>query len=436
MRERTRAPGIDTAPVHGHRGLTMFPSRRRGGGQVPKLVHCNDRIRRARRAVTGLCLLLFATLGMFGVLLATTVQAEERGSLRRFGAKVDIADDLTGTLFAGGAKVSVTGTVEGDVWVVGADVTVDQGAVGGLFVTGSDVRIGSSVGSRATVIGSKITIRSKLAGDLRAYGSSIEIGPETRVNGEASLHGATVRFAGESADRVVIEGDEVEFSGKTLTLKIEGTKVRIGPGAVIEGNAEIYTIGAPDIDPTALIKGQIRTYGLYESEGMRRYLRGNPLGPLLVSLMIGGSALIAGLIFLWLGAGGVEHVIDELIDSPGGSGLWGIATLIGVPLAAALLAFTIFGLPVGLLALMAMPLFLLLGLASSGFGIGEWLFNRLGDPSSPGHRAFHLMAGLLVLVLLSLIPYVGFVVLLVAMICGFGALLRVLRDRLRPHAIT
>lgn len=404
-------------------------------GQIPMLVSYTVSTGHVRAwTVSSRLLLLLAVLAQ-SLLLASAVLAEERGTLRRFGAKVDITDNLEGTLLAGGAKVTITGNVTGDVWVVGADVTIDQGTVGGLFATGSDVRVGGTIGSSATLIGSKILVRSKLAGDLRAYGSSIEIGPETRITGQANLHGAIITFAGESADRVIIEGDEVAFSGKTLTLKIEGTKVRIGPGAVVEGNAEIYTIGEPEIDPTAQIKGQLKTMSLYESEGMRRYLRGNPLGPLLVSLMIGGSALIAGLIFLWLGKGGVEHVIDELIDSPAGSGLWGLATLIAVPLAAAVLAFTIFGLPVGVLTLMALPLFLLLGLASSGFGIGEWLFNRLGDPSSPGHRAFHLMAGLLVLVLLSLIPYVGPVILALAVISGFGALLRVLRDRLRPRAV-
>jgi hypothetical protein len=94
------------------------------------------------------------------------------------------------------------------------------------------------------------------------------------------------------------------------------------------------------------------------------------------------------------------------------------------------LCLTIIGAPVGALTLLALPLLLLVGYACAGLGLGEWFFNRLGDPRPAGVRALHLLAGLVVLGVLGLIPWAGPWVLVVAALCGLGALLRALHDRM------
>jgi len=99
-----------------------------------------------------------------------------------------------------------------------------------------------------------------------------------------------------------------------------------------------------------------------------------------------------------------------------------------------LLSLTFVGAPIGVLTLLALPMFLLLGYACAGLGLGEWFFNRLGEPRSAGMRALHLLVGLVALGAVGLIPWAGPAVLGVAAICGFGALLRMLNDRFRPRA--
>jgi hypothetical protein len=368
------------------------------------------------------------------VLTVAGAQAAEPGKgLRRIGAKIDISDDQSGYVVAGGARVTVSGRVAGDLWLAGADVSIDGPGVGGVFAAGAEIKVGAPIKSSTTLIGSKVSLRAPVAGDTSIIASSIDIGPEAIIGGQVKLYGHEITYAAKAADRVTIEGDEVVFSGEAKgNVRIEALKITLTETAKIDGNLEVFTIGEPQIEPGAKIGGTIEKQSLHQSEGMRSYLRGLPLG-VLGPATLAASALLAGLFLLWLGRGGVERVIDELIDSPGSSSLWGLATMILLPLAAGLLALTVFGLPVGLLALLAAPFLLLLGFASSGFGVGEWLFNRLGEPRNSGQRALQLLAGLIVLVLVGLIPYAGPVAIVLACITGLGALLRSLHDGMRAR---
>ncbi len=165
---------------------------------------------------------------------------------------------------------------------------------------------------------------------------------------------------------------------------------------------------------------------------MLAYRDGGILARARVALMIAAGGLLAGLFFLWLGRGAVEDTIDRLVEETGWSGLVGVLTLIILPLAAGVLAVTLVGAPLGLFLMGALPLMLLLGLAAAGFGIGEFLLNRTGEPRSTGARVLMLLVGLVALAALGLIPYAGPAIAALATIFGFGAVLRAVRGRLRP----
>ncbi len=286
-----------------------------------------------------------------------------------------------------------------------------------------------------SVYGSQVVVGSSVQGMLTGAASRVTVTSDSRIGGETSLSGGDVSFAGEANGLLTIEANSVEISGQVKgPLRIEATRVHFTDGARIDGDAEIYTVADPIIDKGARIKGKLNRLSLPRFSIERLQASSGPMAAVLPMLYLLGSALMAGLLFLWLGRGGVEGAIDELIDSPAASGGWGLAALVGLPIVVVLLSLTIIGAPIGALALLALPLFLLLGYACAGLGLGEWFFNRLGEPRSAGMRALHLLVGLAALGLVGLIPWAGPVVIAVAAICGFGAVLRMLNDRLRPRA--
>ena len=385
-------------------------------------------------------MLRIGRIGLAGVLtglvlvsgpdVSNAVAADE--GLRRIGAHVEINDDAMPGLLAGGAEVKVSGHSSGRVVLIGADVALDAAIADSLYVLAANAKIAGSTKGGVEIAAGRLTVNSVIDGNLYAAASRIQIDKGTKIGGTANLTGSSITFAGESTGTTTLEASEVEFSGAAKgPLQIEAPHVHFTDSAVIDGDVELYTISEPVIDAGAKITGHVNRRSLSNISASRALEAAGPFGRLFFGLFLLGSALMAGLMFLWLGRGGAEGAIDELIDSPASSGLWGIAAMIGLPVAALVLAFTIIGAPVGALALLALPLLLLLGFACAGLGVGEWLFNRLGEPRSASVRALHLIVGLLVLCVLGLIPWAGPAVLVVATLCGFGALIRTLHDRMR-----
>jgi cytoskeletal protein CcmA (bactofilin family) len=373
--------------------------------------------------------------GLLAGLSASPVQAAE-GSLRRIGANVDINDDAMTGLIAGGAEVTVKGKSSGRVVLFGANIQLDAEVANALYAFGADVRTSGAIKGDAELIGSRLSIGSAIDGNLTALGSRVGVGSTSRIAGDATLTGANVAYAGETLGHLAIEASEVEFSGSAKgPLRIEAPQIHFAQGAVIEGDADLYTIADPIIDPGAKITGHLNKHSLSEISAARAFAAAGPGGHIIPAIFLLGSAMMAGLMFLWLGRGGAEGAIDELIDSPASSGLWGLATVLLLPVAALILSLTIIGAPVGALALLALPLLLLLGYACAGLGLGELVFNRLGEPRSAGARALHLLAGLIGLSVLGLIPWAGPLVLLLATLCGLGALLRTLHDRMHGSGV-
>jgi hypothetical protein len=120
-------------------------------------------------------------------------------------------------------------------------------------------------------------------------------------------------------------------------------------------------------------------------------------------------------------------------SAPLNSALVGLLVLILVPVVAIVLMVTIVGIPVALLALLAFPLMLLTAGVLAAFGISDWLLNRERTPRSFGGRLLLLIVGLIALTLLGLVPIIGFLTWVLAVLIGLGAFWRALRAE--PQAV-
>lgn len=376
---------------------------------------------------------LRAVIGV-AVLLAwsAAASAQAGGDIERMAARIDVEARNAGKLRLAGARVSVRGNATGDAWVAGAIVDIDARLGDDLWAAGSRVSVRGSVGGDATIAAGELSLAGIVNGELSAGGAAIEIMREARLGGAASLSGAEVTFQG-SADRALeLKGDTVIFAGTARgPVTIDARHVRFTETARAEGTVTVYSLDAPEVAPGVQI-GSLVHHDLAQWEGRRRSLWWAFLAAAIPVAAVTVTAFLLGTLGVWLARGAVEEGIDTQIAGPGRALLLGLVAVVVLAVGLFLLAVTVIGLPLALALLLAMPLVLLLAYASSAFALGERLLNAAGRAVGPGRRIWYLAVGLVVLLVLCLIPFVGPLFFLLAVLMGLGALLRTWAGRLRP----
>jgi hypothetical protein len=350
----------------------------------------------------------------------------------RAGARVHVVASGHQNVRAAGALVTVRGDVANELWVAGAEVDVDATTKGNTWVAGAVVAVKGATDKDLSVAGARVSVDARVGGELSVAGARVLVGPQTEVRGRMRLAGAEVVFSGIANGPARIAGDTVQIDGHiTGDLRVRARSVSIGSRAVIDGDVVFETLGEPEIAEGAKVRGR-QTVTLPRPRPRDGWTVLQALAG--VALFGIGAGFVLGLVLLIVARPFVERSIAYMRVTPAWSLLVGLAVLILFPLLAILLLVTVIGIPVGILALLAFPLLLFTGSVIAAFGLSDWIFNRAGATRSFGGRLLLLLGGLLVLVLVGLVPLVGFVTWLVAVMFGLGAVWRALRGPSVPVA--
>jgi hypothetical protein len=115
-----------------------------------------------------------------------------------------------------------------------------------------------------------------------------------------------------------------------------------------------------------------------------------------------------------------------ILQKPGISALWGVAGVILIPVAIGLLCITIIGIPLALFLLAVYLWLLYLSQLSLGVALGQRFFG--GGTATTGRLFWAIALGIIIIHILTFIPYLRFFVMLAGLVFGVGALLLVIKD--------
>lgn len=241
--------------------------------------------------------------------------------------------------------------------------------------------------------------------------------PEDARVGDVAVGNGDVAVDGTVDGGVVVGSGDVVVRGRvTGSVAVFDGRLRLDRGAVVEGDT--YTDDDPVLAAGARIEGdQKSTSGAFGGSGW--YSTGRWVFWFVMSV----STLVLGLLFLLVAGRWREPIGLALKQRPGGTILFGILTLVGLPVLVILLLVTIVALPLGLALLGALFLYALVF-----YTVGAYTFGRLVLPNA----VLAMLAGWAVLRLLALIPFVGALFWVLASIAGAGALWTARRIGLRP----
>ncbi|HXS46279.1 MAG TPA: polymer-forming cytoskeletal protein [Solirubrobacterales bacterium] len=224
------------------------------------------------------------------------------------------------------------------------------------------------------------------------------------VNGDARISGRVdgdvVLVAGDVLVGGRVDGDVVTIAGRARLL----------PTARVGGDL-IYGDERPRVAPAAAVDGKIEKEGWTDSLGLFPFI-----GAFVFWLAIGISAAVLGILLLLIAPRAADAVSARARERIGPTIAIGIAILIVLPLFAGISAITLVGLPLAIGIGLA-----LLPLGAVAYVTAAWVLGR-AIVKPPHGRILAFLAGLAILRVAALVPILGLLVWLAALVFGLGLL--------------
>ncbi|MFH0770626.1 MAG: hypothetical protein V1926_04580 [Candidatus Peregrinibacteria bacterium] len=379
---------------------------------------------------------------------AATFRTSEKETLI---ISVPIEDDL----YAAGGNLQVTENVDGDLIAGGGDVTIVGPVKQDVIVAGGRVRIEGTVGDDARIAGGDVAIAGSIGDDLIVAGGTVRIDRNSVIGGDAIVLGGTLMIDGTvkgklltSGGNIVIGGSvdgDAEINGGVLALsnkvlgnlRLRADSVTFGKSAMVGGDMR-YWLKSGEGDFGTFVKGTVTfdpSLAHMPAVRMKADFAAAFAGGLVALLGLKFlSGLLAILIFVLITKNFFKDAAKRVIKQPWKDLWYGFLYFAIMPVAAFLLLLTVIGIPFALLAgvsyifsfVFAMPVTAVLS---------AWVIDQKYGKAWSKTRLFFAASGcFLLLKILDLIPVIGWIPVVAAVLIAFGALLQTKMERWKKVA--
>jgi hypothetical protein len=336
------------------------------------------------------------------------------------GGQVPHDDDL----MTAGRSVRVREEVSGDVAAAGSDVTIDGPVYGYVMSAGRRLTLVGQIGNDLWAAGETVTIESPIVNNAMVAGRTVHLRSNAMVGHDAHLAGNTVTAEGRIERNLTIGAGGIARIGATVggAVNARATRVQVLPDAVIKGDLFVRAARPPEISPQARVMGKIHYERTLDTESWLMWPQR--------WIVTGVALLILGLVAVWFSPGWAAHVATTMRTRAGASILSGLAAIILIPIAIALLAVTVIGFPLAVVLTAIYILALAMSSVLVSYRAGEWLLHRLWRS-----RWAFMVLGVIIVSLGMSLPSIGWAIALLVLVTGVGALM-LERGGRRPGTMT
>jgi hypothetical protein len=366
-----------------------------------------------------------------GGALVAIVPMEALAADLRQGSDVTIGpgETVNDDLYAGGGTISINGTVNGNVFAGGGTITVSGNVTGDLILGGGTINVTGQVGGSIIAAGGNLTLNGPVAKDIVVTGGMIDVGAGGTIGRDLVVAGGTATVTAPVARRVQMSSGSLTLRnrvGGDVRGQVDHLKL---DGAQIAGNLEYTSGNQVELVNGASVAGTTTRHtptdhgGAGAANRFVGWLQG----------LIGIFAL--GLLLILLLPGLSTRAIDSERAHPWASLGIGAAICFITPIVALIVFIVgifIGGWWLGLLLIPVWILALAVGYVVSGFLLGRLIFAQLGWDRY--QDVLKLLGGLVLLSVVGIIPFVGWLAGLAALIFGTGALALAVSGQARGRA--
>lgn len=369
----------------------------------------------------------WAAAAFFLTLSPNMVKAAEFHSGRSYSLRGGEA--TPGDLYVAGGNSSIAGTVTGDLVAAGGNILVSGNVREDLTVAGGEVDVSGEVADDVRAAGGTVVISGKVGGDVVAAGGSVRILQGAEIKGEVYAAGSELVLAGVVGKSLFASGNQVAIGGTVEgDTRAYAGRLRTLPGATLRGNLTYTAPRKISMGPDARVLGKTSFEpSARDTEPGAGFFASGYLAFL-------AMALLAGILFVAIFRNLSTALVRDSLQHPGADLGRGFLTMLALPVTVVLLWVTVVGLPLGFLALFAGLALLLLAYIYAGVVLGSWIWKRARHLPAYEANVKAAAIGIVTLSVVGLIPFVGWLAVLLLVMLTFGSLLHLTYHRMRTSA--
>ena len=324
-----------------------------------------------------------------------------------------LADSISQAITTNPATVRLPGTFHSDLWAAGENVDMTG-------ITSHHARLAAL---------KTCTVNGSIGRNLMAFAPTIVLGTNATVGGDTLLVGQDIIVSGTISGDSRILGTKITLAGRfNGNLNVTASDITIMPGTRIAGNLVYRMDRDLVLDSRVGLGGKMIRQEILEPDAAAPITSAS----LMLQLALLSGAIMVGLVFISLMPGVVALSIHKLSESAWRCILFGFVAFSLIPMMAFFLLFTLVGIPLSIMLMLAYTLLIYIGKIMTGLFVGHLLLRR--KTPLPPQLLFPVMAlGLLIVYAGSslLFPF-GILVWFIATLAGMGALVGAILDRRIP----
>ncbi len=341
----------------------------------------------------------------------------------RAGNVVVVSEPLQDDVYISGGTVEAVAPVDGDLVVVGGTVTVAGPVTGSVLAAGGTLSFGGSVGRSIRAAGGTLSMTDHVGSDVVVAGGTIVIERTAEIGRDLVAAGGTVRVSGSVKRNALLNGGRIFISGTIQgDADVRANHIVLLPTARVQGRLRYTSEGMAEIDPAAQVTGGVER--LTPPPAPRPMFRfDSVLARLVVAVLEALWLLALGFAAVAIAPRWTAGVAERIRRQVGLSLLVGFVLLVVVPVGVVILLATVVMIPASVVAMLLYLATLSPGTIFTAARVGEGIVGVVQRNAARSTSAYITMTlGVLVLVILFAIPWVGWALRLLAMLIGFGAL--------------
>lgn len=375
--------------------------------------------------------IIFVGLIILSLLVLTSVKsikAKEESPDRRLVIQSD--QPIQGPLFKTAESIYLQGEVDGDVFLLGGEVIVDATINGDLIIAAGQAEIKGKVLNDLRLVAGQAEIDASINGNASLISGQISLQPGSIFNNYLVVVAALIDYNGQVAKNSWFNAARIRFNGQAdKNVFINAGTVDIYSDAVVNGNLKITYGEKPIISNRAVIAGDLIEEKSLPLEGRpspqdmqpdksstARKITAFIILQKLVALSV--NVLIGWLLITLLPISLSKKLVKISRQQTGSAIGLGFLTLFLTPIIGAIFTLSLIGIPLGVLTFLYYAFSLYLAQLVTGLIIGHHLLKD----SQFKKPYLSLLLGMVILTLLRMIAFLGWIAYFILILFGLGTL--------------